>query len=98
MASLLSIWFGCHLVLAVVFGAGGAGPKALWPGPTASIIMVPVIAFLFFIDLRIKRLDIFLANLGISRRTLLVGVVLLASGFEVLGNAIAGFLPTDPTP
>lgn len=92
LVSVLFIWFACHLVVTAVFSFGGSPlQKAIWPGPTASIILVLVVPFMFFIDLRIKRLDVFLANLGISRRVLFWGVSLCALALEVLGTGMAGF-------
>lgn len=71
--------------------SGSPPQAAIWPGPTASIILVLVVPFLFFIDLRIKRLDVFLANLAISRRFLFWGVFLCALALEALGTVMAGF-------
>ena len=94
LSSLLFIWFACHLVATAVFSFSGSPlPAAIWPGPTASIVLVPVVPFLFFVDLRIKRLDVFLSNLGISRRQLFWLGFLFSLGLEVLGTGIAGFLP-----
>lgn len=90
LVSLLFIWFACHL-------AASAALQAIWPGPSASILLVPVVPFLFFLDLRIKRLDVFLTNLGISRRFLFWGALFFALGLEVLGTGIAAFFTRGPT-
>jgi hypothetical protein len=96
LTSLLSIWVACHLVVAAVFSVTGGISQALWPGPSASVILVPLIPFLFFLDLRIKRLNVFLANLGISLRFLFVGALFFALGLEVLGTVIASLFLSGP--
>jgi len=84
------------LVVAAGSSVTGGVSQAIWPRPSASIILVSVVPFLFFLDLRIKRLNVFLANLGISRRFLFLGALFFALGLEVLGTVITGLFTGGP--
>ena len=98
LASVIFIWLACHLAVGAVSQVGGTGPQAFWPGPIASLALVSVVPFLFLIDLRIKRLGVFLANLGISRRFLFLGAFFLALGLEILGTLMAAAIIGGTTP
>ena len=98
LGTVTFLWFAVHLMFAAVgvlafliFPDGGVH---LWPtilGPF--LLFLSTVGFLFLVELKISRLRVFLANLGFSRRRLLVIALLWVGILEAVIAGVLLFLP-----
>ncbi|MFC1576003.1 hypothetical protein ACFL5A_05115 [Gemmatimonadota bacterium] len=61
----------------------GTTGSPLWPSPLVSVYLVLLVPVLLLFQLRISRIRIFLANLGVSRGWALATGLIFASALEV---------------
>lgn len=83
------LWVGCHILLGMGQGALGQSP---WPAASGSILLVGVVAGLFLLEMRISHQRVFWANLGISRRFLVLLVLGLAGFLEIMATTLLGLI------
>ena len=87
LRSTLALWVSCHALVGVLLLLPPSG-GGFWPGPQGSVFLTLAVPLLLLFDLKIQRLRVFLAKLGISLPAVLVLAFLLSALREVSASAI----------
>jgi len=91
------LWASCHLLVGVLLLLLPAG-DTFWPGPGGSVVLTLAVPLLLLFDLKIQRLRVFLANLGISKGSVVLFAFVVAALLEISASSALFQLVAEASP